>query len=82
MSVVVLLLDDTTVSQVWIDNENTLNCLLEKLNEMLMDKRQNVYIRRNVRVYGKDAIYIVKPKQKSTGTTPRRVGMRMKFLRT
>ena len=64
MSVVVLLLDDTTVSQDWIDNENALNCLLEKLNEMLMDKRQNVYIRRNVRVYGKDAIYIVKPKQK------------------
>lgn len=64
MSVVVLLLGDTAISQDWIENEDILNRVLEQLNEMLTDKRQNVYIRRNVRIYGKDAIYIVKPNQK------------------
>jgi len=37
--------------------------LLSKLDLMLTEKRHNIYIRRNVRIYGTDAIYIVKPKQ-------------------
>ncbi len=37
-------------------------CLLQ-LDSLLTEDRHNIYIRRNVRVYGKDAIYIVKPKQ-------------------
>ncbi len=38
--------------------------LLRTLDGMLLDKRQNVFIRRNVRIYGKDSIYIIKPAQK------------------
>ena len=37
-------------------------CLLQ-LDSLLTEDRHNIYIRRNVRIYGKDAIYIVKPKQ-------------------
>ena len=44
-------------------NEDTENCLLQ-LDSLLTENRHNIYIRRNVRVYGKDAIYIVKPKQR------------------
>ena len=43
-------------------NESTEQCL-SQLDSMLTEERHNIYIRRNVRVYGKDAIYIVKPKQ-------------------
>ena len=43
-------------------NEDTESCLLQ-LDSLLTEDRHNIYIRRNVRVYGKDAIYIVKPKQ-------------------
>jgi hypothetical protein len=31
---------------------------------MLSEEKPNIFIRRNVRIYGADAIYIVKPKQK------------------
>ena len=43
-------------------NESTEQCL-SQLDSLLTEERHNIYIRRNVRVYGKDAIYIVKPKQ-------------------
>ena len=43
-------------------NESTEQCL-SQLDSFLTEERHNIYIRRNVRVYGKDAIYIVKPKQ-------------------
>lgn len=43
-------------------NESTEQCL-SQLDALLTEERHNIYIRRNVRVYGKDAIYIVKPKQ-------------------
>ena len=36
---------------------------LRKLDSLLSEEQHNIYIRRNVRVYGQDAIYIVKPKQ-------------------
>ena len=64
MAVAVLLLDGMSISSEWIDDEGSLDGMLEQLNSMLVDRRQNVYIRRNVRIYGKDAIYVVKPKQK------------------
>ncbi len=38
--------------------------LLEKLDSMITEERHNIFIRRNVRIYGTDAIYIVKPMQK------------------
>ena len=43
-------------------NESTEQCL-SQLDSLLTEERHNIYVRRNVRVYGKDAIYIVKPKQ-------------------
>ena len=43
-------------------NESTERCL-SQLDSLLTEERHNIYIRRNVRVYGNDAIYIVKPKQ-------------------
>lgn len=43
-------------------NESTEQCL-SQLDSLLTEERHNIYIRRNVRVYGKDSIYIVKPKQ-------------------
>lgn len=42
--------------------ESTERCL-SQLDSLLTEERHNIYIRRNVRVYGNDAIYIVKPKQ-------------------
>lgn len=44
------------------NNESTEQCL-SQLDCLLTEERYNIYIRRNVRVYGKDSIYIVKPKQ-------------------
>lgn len=44
------------------DNEETEKILLS-LDQLLLEKCNNIFIRRNVRVYGKDSIYIVKPKQ-------------------
>ena len=43
-------------------NEDTEHCLAQ-LDALLLEERHNIYVRRNVRVYGEDAIYIVKPKQ-------------------
>ena len=48
--------------QFFDNNESTEHCL-SQLDSLLTEERFNIYIRRNVRVYGKDAIYIVKPKQ-------------------
>lgn len=44
------------------NNESTEQCL-SQLDSLLTEERYNLYIRRNVRVYGEDSIYIVKPKQ-------------------
>lgn len=38
--------------------------LLMELDTMLSEDKNNIFIKRNVRVYGKDAIYIIKPMQK------------------
>ena len=37
--------------------------MLEELDRNLKEERQNVFIRRNVRIYKKDSIYIIKPIQ-------------------
>ena len=64
MSILVLSVNGTGSSDLTFfdSNEATEQCL-SQLDSLLTEERHNIYIRRNVRVYGKDAIYIVKPKQ-------------------
>lgn len=64
LSVLVLSINEKTDEKLQFhqDSADTENCL-SQLDAMLTEERNNVYIRRNVRVYGSDAIYIVKPKQ-------------------
>lgn len=65
LSVLLLILDGNPGdSPEWHRDDGTIESLLRKLDGMLLDKRQNVFIRRNVRVYGNDSIYIVKPAQR------------------
>lgn len=45
-------------------DDSEVRLLLEKLDSMITEERHNIFIRRNVRIYGTDAIYIVKPMQK------------------
>jgi hypothetical protein len=65
LSVLVLSLEGNCSEALEV-NENTLDVkqLLEKLDSMLTEERNNIFIRRNVRIYSKDAIYIIKPMQK------------------
>jgi len=43
---------------------DNIHTMLRTLDAMLTESRQNIFIRRNVRIYGQDAIYVVKPNQK------------------
>lgn len=43
---------------------DSIHSTLQNLDAMLTESRQNIFIRRNVRIYGQDAIYVVKPNQK------------------
>ena len=64
LSVLMLSINKNSNSQIqFIDEEKETEQLLFKLDSMLTEKRHNIFIRRNVRIYGDDAIYIVKPKQ-------------------
>lgn len=65
LSVLELTLDGSC-TEVPIIHENDLELkqLLESLDSMLTEERNNIFIRRNVRIYGKDMIYIIKPMQK------------------
>lgn len=47
----------------FFDNNEDTEQRLSQLDSLLTEDIYNIYIRRNVRVYSKDAIYIVKPKQ-------------------
>lgn len=47
----------------FFDSRESTEQHLSQLDSLLTEERHNIYIRRNVRVYGKDAIYIVKPRQ-------------------
>lgn len=63
LSVLMLSVDTPEETLRFFDNcELTEQCLTQ-LDSLLTEKRHNIYIRRNVRVYGDDAIYIIKPKQ-------------------
>jgi hypothetical protein len=65
LSVLLLSLDgDYEELPQWHREDSVIQELLNKLDGMLVDERQNVYIRRNVHIYGKDSIYISKPAQR------------------
>ena len=64
LSVLALFIDKDGGEELsFIDNNDATEDCLSKLDSLLTEERHNIYIRRNVRVYGKDAIYIVKPQQ-------------------
>lgn len=64
LSVIVLSLGKSRDMVHWFNGREDLNNLLNSLNETLVDSHKNIYVRRNVRIYDKDAIYIIKPHQK------------------
>ena len=64
LTALMLSLDGTFSDAPQLHTENAeIGKLLSDLDTMLTEKRQNVFVRRNVRIYGKDTIYIVKPTQ-------------------
>lgn len=64
LSVLVLSVDNATDLPIqYIDNSDETEQCLSKLDSMLIERRNSIYVRRNVRVYSSDSIYIVKPKQ-------------------
>lgn len=65
LAVLVLSLDGSHDKNLQIHEETAkAQQLLEKLDSMLTEEQNNIFIRRNVRIYNVDAIYIVKPMQK------------------
>ena len=64
LSVLMLSIDHSKGSNIqYITNNDETERCLSQLDSMLIEKRNCIFLRRNVRVYGKDAIYIVKPKE-------------------
>ena len=64
LSVLVLSISENNNGNLmFFDNNKSTEQCLSQLDSLLTEERYNIYIRRNVRVYGKDSIYIVKPKQ-------------------
>ncbi len=64
LSILVLSIDEKNGEDLrFFDNNEVTEQCLSQLDSLLTEERHNIYIRRNVRVYGSDAIYIVKPKQ-------------------
>ncbi len=64
LSILVLSISENSDGDlIFFDNNKSTEQCLSQLDSLLTEERYNIYIRRNVRVYGKDSIYIVKPKQ-------------------
>lgn len=64
LAVLLLLLDGKSSNEPIFHMENDdAKELLRQLDTTLTEVRQNVFVRRNVRVYGKNSIYIIKPMQ-------------------
>lgn len=63
LSVLMLSINATDKELEFFDSNISAEECLRKLDSLLSEEQHNIYIRRNVRVYGQDAIYIVKPKQ-------------------
>lgn len=53
-----------TINLRFSDSSDEIDALLNKLDDQLLEERSgSVYVKRNVRVYGKDSICIIKPNQ-------------------
>lgn len=64
LSILLLSVNENNCDELQFFDDNTaIEQCLAQLDALLTEERHNIYIRRNVRVYGNDAIYIVKPKQ-------------------
>ena len=64
LTVLLLLLDGNIVDTPQFHTGNQeIEEILIHLDSMLTEERYNVFVRRNVRIYGKDCVYIVKPTQ-------------------
>lgn len=65
LTVAVLHLSEQTKSQITLSKTSEeLNYLLYKLDGQLLEERsESVFVKRNVRIYEKDCIYIIKPNQ-------------------
>lgn len=63
LKIILLLSSFNNGNLIFFDNNESTEQCLSQLDSLLTEERYNIYIRRNVRVYGKDSIYIVKPKQ-------------------
>ncbi len=68
LSVLMLSIENKSGKLHFINSEEETARLLIELDSMLIENRHNIFIRRNVRIYGEDVIYIVKPKQKKYWT--------------
>ncbi|WP_278581032.1 HsdM family class I SAM-dependent methyltransferase [Eubacterium callanderi] len=69
LSVVVIHIDQKESSELRIVSDNKhIRQLLMKLDNSLYDKSQMVFVRRNLRVYQNDRIYIIKPAQRKYWT--------------
>lgn len=69
LTVLVLYIGENTHEELSIiSEEEQVRDLLLKLDDTLVDKRQMVFIRRNLRIYQTDRIYIIKPTQQKYWT--------------
>lgn len=59
------LLEDSNKSTLPLAVDDELNISLKGLDDLLLDQRaESVYVKRNVRVYNKNEVYIIKPNQR------------------
>ena len=69
LSVLVLNIGETQIKDFEIiDNGDQLNNILQSLDNSLIDDQRMVYLRRNLRIYQKERIFIVKPSQRKYWT--------------
>lgn len=69
LSVLILKVDQDELSDLnIIVQDSKLDKLLAHLDTTILDKQQMVFVRRNIRIYQRDRIYIVKPSQKKYWT--------------
>lgn len=58
------LLGDDNFQEISLSVDGELNTLLKELDALLLEERsESVYVKRNVRVYSKNVVYVIKPNQ-------------------
>lgn len=55
--------NDSRKNTQFIENENDIDIVLDQLDKILVEEKKSLYIRRNIRIYTNDTIFIVKPNQ-------------------